>query len=80
MLYAAVIVCHVGGCVALTDDLSPYATPEACEARLHEMRGVAAHAFRHHTGARMRAFCAPLDELRRHIPGAYPGHIAEVTL
>ena len=80
MFYAAVIVCWQGACWALTDNESPHATEAACLARLDAMRAAVTVAFQHRPGARMRAFCAPLDELRRHIPGAFPGHIAEVLL
>lgn len=80
MIYAAIIVCHMGGCVALTDDHSPHDTQADCLARLDEMRTVAAQAFASAPGARMRATCAPLDDVRAVIPGAFPGHVAEVLL
>jgi hypothetical protein len=78
MIYAAIIVCHMQGCVGLTDDLSPHETQEACVARLDEMRQGVVAIFSRTPGARMRAICAPLDEVRRLIPDAFPGAEVEV--
>ena len=73
MIYAAIIVCHMQGCVALTDDLSPHSTQDACLARLEQMRQATIAVFSRTPGARMRAICAPLGEVRRLIPNAFPG-------
>lgn len=78
MLYAAIIACTVAGCWGVTDDLGPYETAEACEARLHEMRQAVAQHLGHQPGFRASAICGPVDEVRRLIPGAFPGVAAEV--
>ena len=77
MIYAAVIVCHLGSCAALTDDFSPHDTQAACRARVAEMQAAAALALAHLPGLRMRGICAPLHELRQVIPDAFPDHQPE---
>ena len=72
MIYAAIVVCHVQGCIAITDQHGPYDTQEACLARLTEMRAAVVSVFSRVQGARMRAMCAPLGEVRRLIPDAFP--------
>lgn len=71
MLYAAVIVCTLSGCTPYQDAWGPYETAEACEARLHEMRGFFARSMQGAPGLTMQAICGPLDEVRRLIPGAF---------
>jgi hypothetical protein len=80
MIYAAIVVCHLQGCLAVTDGLGPYETQDACLARLEEIRAAVVAAFAHVPGARMRAVCGTVDEVRQLIPGAFPGVPAGVLL
>lgn len=80
MIYAAIVLCHMGGCVALTDNLGPYDSAEACQERLHAMRADIIATLGHLRPLHMRALCGPLDEVRRVIPGAFPGVAAEVEV
>ena len=79
MIYAAVLFCNISACWGITDDRGPYDSAAECEARLHEMRTAIAAALGHQPGARMRAVCGPVEDVRRLIPGAFPG-VAEGVL
>ena len=73
MIYAAVIACGVHGCLAITDTRGPYRTEAECRARQEEMRPAVLIAA-HRLGAPViRELCGTLDDLRRHIPGAFAG-------
>ena len=73
MIYAAVIVCGVHGCIAVTDNLGPYRTAAECRARQDAMRPVIVTATQHLGAPVAREICGTLDEVRRHIPNAFSG-------
>ena len=73
MIYAAVIACGVHGCIALTDQRGPYRTEAECRARQEEMRPAVMIAARSLGAPVIRELCGTLDEVRRHIPGAFEG-------
>ena len=73
MIYAAVIVCGLHGCIALTDDRGPYRTEAECRVRQDEMRPAILFATRSLGAPVVRELCGTLDEIRRHIPGAFAG-------
>ena len=73
MIYAAVIVCGLRGCVFATDPAAPYATEAECRAA-HDARRAEVVTFARTMGAQtIRELCGTLDEVRRHIPGAFEG-------
>ena len=73
MIYAAVIVCGLSGCISFTDNRGPYLTEAACRARQDEMRPVIAMAAASIGPHVVRELCGTLDEVRRHLPGAFEG-------
>lgn len=74
LFYAAIVACWPGAeCVSITDDLSPYATREACFERLEVMKATAIIAFGHLPGVMMFEACGDLDTIRKVIPDAYEG-------
>ena len=73
MIYAAVIVCGLHGCMAITDERGPYRTEAACRARQEEMRPAVHIAARRMGAHSVRELCGTLDDIRRHIPNAFEG-------
>ena len=73
MIYAAVIVCGLHGCMAITDNRGPYRTEAECRARHVEMRPAVLIAARHLGAPVTRELCGTLDHIRRHIPHAFKG-------
>ena len=72
MIFAALLICWPHGCMPVADAASPHATHADCAARLSVMQAVAAQGA---PGARIRAVCGTLDEVRR-ATGAYQGEYA----
>lgn len=72
MIFAALLICWEAGCQPIPDSASPHTTHAQCAARLHVLKGAAAAAY---PGARIRAVCGTLDEVRR-ATGAYQGEFA----
>lgn len=78
MIFAMIFICDALRCVGFPDDLSPHATRADCLVRLDAMQAAAAAVVP--PGVTIAAMCAPLDDIRRVAPGAFPGHQVGVAL
>ena len=73
MIYAAVLFCSMNACAGYPDTASPYDTEADCRAA-HEQRRAMMQLVAQRMGARtFREICAPIEDVRRLIPGAFPG-------